>query len=188
AITLWWMWRRGTLWLFLAPAVLLISLAAFRHGNVWHEGAIWLVWIFALWIGFQREPSASLRDSLARRWILPVAASLLVVSAGQIAWTVRSYAYDISRPSSGSRELARALASPALGRGRIHIDGYRPVAALAYLPRNVFANLNGGGPAAYWPWDLSNRLVRNRPAAGLGGGPERGVRVAARTPRAGPPP
>lgn len=180
AITLWWMWRRGTLWLFLAPAVLLISLAAFRHGNVWHEGAIWLVWIFALWIGFQREPSASLRDSLERRWIVAVAASILVVSAVQISWTVRSYAYDISRPYSGSRELARALASPALGRGRIHIDGYRPVAALAYLPRNVFANLNGGGPAAYWPWDLSNRLVRNGRTAVWDGDPDWAVLSAER--------
>jgi hypothetical protein len=161
AISVYWLYKRQTLRFLLVPMAPLIALSAFRYHNVWHEGLIFLVWIFALWLGFQSPRSRFESPESGRRWTAALTAALLAVCVVQAVWAANAVAYDIRRPYSGSLALARFLHRPELLHARIHIDGFKPVAALPYFQRNIYANLNDGAPRAYWSWSTHNRLVKD---------------------------
>lgn len=157
AVTLVWLFRRRQLTLYLLPATLVLSIFAFRYANVWHQGIIFALWIFALWVSFDRRTRPA-EPSLLRLEALTSAGLLLVITI-QLVWTVKTYAYDIRRPYSGSLALSQFLKTLDLNGARIHIDGFKPVAALPYFDRNIYANLNGGENRSYWVWSSSNRLL-----------------------------
>lgn len=161
AISLYWLWRRGALTLLLIPLLLLIALSAFRYHNVWHEGIVFLVWIFALWLGFQKEASAGSPPPARTTETAFMTGALLLVCVVQWVWTAKTYSYDLRQPYSGSLALARYLKAHDCRGCRIHIDGFRGVAVLPYFDRNIFENLNGGGSASYWMWSRSNPILRD---------------------------
>jgi hypothetical protein len=161
AISLYWLWRRGALTLLLIPLIALIALSAFRYHNVWHEGNVFLLWIFALWLVFQREASAGPSPPARTTETTFMTAALLLVCVVQLVWTARTYSYDFRHPYSGSLALARYLKDHDCRGCRIHIDGFKGVAVLPYFDRNIFENLNGGGGASYWMWSMSNPILTN---------------------------
>lgn len=161
AISLYWLWRRGALTLLLIPLLLLIAFSAFRYHNVWHEGIMFLVWIFALWLGFQKEASTGSPPPAGTTKTAFMTATLLLVCVVQSVWTAKTYSYDLRQPYSGSLALARYLKARDCRGCRIHIDGFRGVAVLPYFDRNIFENLNGGGSASYWMWSRSNPILRD---------------------------
>ena len=158
AVTVVWLFRRRQLTLYLAPTIPLLAMFAFRYANVWHQGIIFALWIFALWVSFDERENAKTGSLRLERL---TAASLLLVIAIQIVWSAKTYAYDIRRPYSGSLALARFLGTLDLSGARIHIDGFKPVAALPYFDRNIYANLNGGENRSYWVWSRSNPLLQD---------------------------
>jgi hypothetical protein len=161
ALSLFWLWKRRALAPLLGPLVALLALSAFRYHNVWHQGIVFLVWIFSLWIAQDRQPAnASAPDHLT----VALMAALVLVCGIQILWTAKTYLFDWSQPYSAGPALARYLKTLDCPGCRIHVDGFKPLAAQPYFPRNVFANINGGSSASYWMWSRSNPLVKNAQA------------------------
>ena len=136
------LWRGRGLWIFLSSILILCTFGAGVYAQVWHQGLLFLAWLFALWISAGGgQPSK------------PALAALLVVIACQCYWTARSVAYDWNRQYSAGKQTARFIKGANLPRGNIYAVGYAAVAVKPYLARGEFA----GGPA-YWDWSVRNRL------------------------------
>ncbi len=156
ALSAWWFRRTRTLLLWALPTLALLTLAAVKYQNQWHDGIPFLVWVFALWVSLAQGPAGgwgSRLDSWARSGAYLAMAAVLVVQAG---WWWQTVRHDWTYPYSGSRQLAAWLeAQPA--SAELFAIGFHSLAALPYLDRNVYANNNGGG-AAYMHWSTSPRL------------------------------
>lgn len=53
-LSLWHFGKTRVLALFLLPLLVLGHLLAFVYSSPWHEGILFLLWIFCLWISFQK--------------------------------------------------------------------------------------------------------------------------------------
>jgi hypothetical protein len=141
----WWFAKRGVLLEWLLPTALLLLLFGMKYGNVWHQGTLLLVWLYALWLSFDG----------ARQPIVAAAASALL--ALQVSWTVAAWVHDWRAPYSGSRAAAAYLAQHGLDGRRIFALGFKSYAVLPYFRANFFANAPEGTGHAYYPW---NRRVQ----------------------------
>lgn len=154
-ISMWWFWTRRCLLLFALPAGALLTLFLVRYFSPWHAGTIFLVWVFALWVGLEsppREPRAAPR---ARRVMF--AASGLAL-AGQLVWTAMAVAYESSNSYSGSADVAAYIQDHHLDSQRIDLIGKWGVGVLPYFSRDIFANYNSGRGPAYFPWSSQQPL------------------------------
>ncbi len=130
--------------LFVLTASFLCITGATVYANVWHEGFLFLAWLFAIWIA-----AARIRPGRA------AVASLTLVIAVQCYWTARSVGYDWARPYSGSKAAAAFLQRSGIAARRLYGLGFVSTAVQPYFTHNVFRNFNGGGPA-YWDWSTRN--------------------------------
>ncbi|MDQ6746821.1 MAG: hypothetical protein M3010_01750, partial [Candidatus Dormibacteraeota bacterium] len=105
AVTLWWFWRTRTLLLFVLPALAVLLLFSVKYFNVWHEGTIFLLWVFVLWVSFARSPVDQRRPLPRQAATAAVLLSLVV----QVTWTANSVRYDWGHNYSGSRAMAAYL-------------------------------------------------------------------------------
>ncbi|MFN2452049.1 MAG: hypothetical protein ABR541_06835, partial [Candidatus Dormibacteria bacterium] len=85
-VTLWWLRRTRSLLLFVVPATAVLLLFSAKYFNVWHEGALFLLWVFALWVSFERSP---VRLG-SRRPRQAITAALLLSLLVQVSWTLNS--------------------------------------------------------------------------------------------------
>jgi hypothetical protein len=182
AVSLWWFRRRGVLALYLFPALALVVLFVFVHAAYWHQGVLFLAWVFALWQSFHR--AARDRDAA----IMTAAAVVLLVF--QISASIRTLRLDAARPYSGSKAAAQYLLAHRIDG--VFARGFSTPAVLPYLPYNPFVNVE----TSWYPWtdrayalqDLS-RVQRTAPRHVLVSlkfekhrMPIRGYRIVARFP------
>ncbi|MDQ4142948.1 MAG: hypothetical protein M3198_04245 [Actinomycetota bacterium] len=154
-----WFFRRArVLHLYVIPTLLLLAFFAFVHRAPWHEGVLFLVWIFTLWVGLQREVSANRLDERSR---LAALTMLVVVGVVQIAWTVRTAALDLEGPYSGSRELATYLQTNRIADSSIFGLDWAAVAVNAYFGRNIYSNYFPPDGVSYWEWSKKIAIVDN---------------------------
>ncbi len=141
------LWRgRGLLMLALS-GTLLCAIAGVIYSQVWHEGLLLLAWLFALWFSANRAK------------LTPLAlAALILVSAPQCWWTLKSVRYDWNHAYSGSRAAARFVRQHDLSAAGLYAIGYACTGLQPYFRRNIFANVNGGAPQAYWDWSTRNHV------------------------------
>lgn len=141
------LWRGRGLPAFVLSAASLIAIAGLIYSQVWHQGLLFLAWLFAVWISADRTRPG------------PAAiAALAIVILPQCYWTFESIRYDWIYPYSGSRAAAGFLRETNLNASRIFAIGYACTGIQPYFNRNIFANVNGGGPAAYWDWSVRNQV------------------------------
>jgi hypothetical protein len=169
-----WFWRTRTLLLWALPTASLVVLYVLRYYQEWHDGLPFLVWVFALWVSLtQPEDSARHLDPVLSRipplrraldaersaWLLRVGA--VGVLAGtlivQVVWWGQSYAFDLTRPYSGTRELAAYLADldPDL---EVYASSFHAIGALPYFEENPFDNYRDGELPGYFSWTLESEL------------------------------
>lgn len=149
------LWRGGGLIFFAIASGLLCTVYATIYVQVWHFGALFLAWIFALWISFGS-------GVLRRDYVAYAAGSAMaLVLAIQCYWTGSAVQYDWTKAYSGGQAAARGLHDLDLAHSRLYAIGYACVAIQPYFPHNVFANWNGGGPPAYWDWSTRNHANRD---------------------------
>lgn len=154
----WWFGRSRHLLLWLLPTTAIVVFSAVRYSNVWHQGSLFLVWIFALWVTLEAGAGRSRVD----RWSRAAAvAAIALVLAVQLSWSLRSFRFDYSNPYSGSRALAHYLKDDDLQDSVIYGTGFPSFAVLPYFDRNIFANYNGGSRPAFWFWSTRNTIVED---------------------------
>lgn len=141
------LWRGRTLVLFLISLVSLSAINGVIYSQVWHYGLVFLAWLIAVWIAADlvRPGRAAL-------------ASLVIVVCAQCYWTARSVAYDWDSAYSASREAAAYLKANGIVRSRLFAVGYACTGIQPYFPKNIFANIHGGGGPSYWDWSTRNHV------------------------------
>jgi hypothetical protein len=165
-VSCWWFWKTGTLFAFLFGTAMLSGVAGIVYSHVWHEGLLFVFWIFALWLSWERARVLALRVPAV------VLGAVLLVTAVQLYWSARTVMFDYRYPYSGSRDLAQYLRESGLDRSSIFAFGVKSISLLPYYDRNLFANYHGGRLPAFWFWSTENdmdgninRIGTDRPAS-----------------------
>jgi hypothetical protein len=157
-ISLWFFWRRRVLALYLLPTFWIIVFATYIYQAVWHRGTLFIVWVFAIWVGLQQHQKGSKQDSWSRLLLL---SALVLVCLVQLPWTVGSVRSDFSHAYSGSKAAARYIKAHSLDKGVLWGTGFSSVAILPYFENNIFDNYHKGLKPSFWLWSDSNDMVQN---------------------------
>jgi hypothetical protein len=157
ALSLWHFWRTRVLSLFLAPVLLMGHLFAFVYSSPWHEGILFLLWMFCLWISLAKTE----HDSREQNWNRPlVLAGLSLVLGIHLAWAYTAYTKDTRQTYSAARQVAEHLKSQTL-LSPIYATGFHSIAILPYFDRNIFANYQPRHAGAFWDWSRQNMLQQD---------------------------
>ena len=159
--SLWFFWRRKVLGLYLLPTFWIIVFATYIYQAVWHRGILFIVWVFAIWVGLQQHQEEDKRAPWSR---LVVISALAFVCVVQIPWTVGSLRSDFRGAYSGSKAAARYISAHSLDKGVLWATGFSSVAILPYFERNIFDNYHKGLKPSFWLWSDSNDMVQDSKA------------------------
>lgn len=154
-LSAWWFWRTRTLLLWALPTLALATLAAVKYFNLWHDGLPFLVWVFALWVSWTRTPKPGRATGLLRPGLLVALALVLPV---HLAWWAQTAAHDFANPYSGAEAAAEFLQETGLVEQEVWARSFHTIGLQPYFDRNIFANLHGGAPQAYWVWQAPSPL------------------------------
>jgi hypothetical protein len=163
AVSLVWFWRHRTLWEYVLPITGLLLLFALKHEEMWHQGMLFVLWVFAVWLGCERQSLGVCRGGARLRFLdklFPVVATLVAVI--QIGWSALTIHCDLTGPYSGSRQAAAYIKANNLQSKTIFVTGYHCAALLPYFQDNIFANFNDGRKPAFWWWSTNNPLIEER--------------------------
>ncbi len=163
ALSLVWFWRHQALWEYALPVGGLLLFFALKHVAAWHQGVLFLLWVFAVWIGCERHSVGIARGGARLRILDKVFPGVIVfVAAVGIWWSVRTIQCDLTGPYSGSRAAAAYIKAHNLRSKPIFLTNYHDIALLPYFQDNIYANLNDGRKPAFWWWSTSNPLVQEK--------------------------
>jgi hypothetical protein len=143
--------RRLTL-LYLLPLVSILGFLAVKYGNVWHQGILFYLWVFALWIRFDLD-----RNRAATKTAQIVLGLMTIVLAAQVYWATMASSYDFYHNYSGSYQAARYIKENRLENQKIFISGWKSVAIVPYFDRKIFFNLNQNSDLRTWFWSTRNQ-------------------------------
>ena len=150
-ITIHWLGKNNAALLYILPLLLLSTLFALKYKNFWHQGVLFLLWIFVLWISFEKYRKTEL-NLFARS----VIGCIGVVLAVQCFWCIKAVSYDLSNSYSGSYSLATFIKKNNLDKEKIYVSGWRNISVLPYFPKNIFYNHNSGSNHRFWNWSIYN--------------------------------
>lgn len=153
----WWFARRGVLALWAVPTLLVLLLAAMKYYSYWHDGMVFLVWVFAYWVGEHQYP----RHARLQPARVAGAAALLAVLAVQVGWWTNSVVYDWSQTYSASGATAAYLRENGLTDGEVVAAGFHSLAIAPYFHDNIFDNLSDGYRPTYYVWSSQPPLVED---------------------------
>jgi hypothetical protein len=140
------LWRGRGLLMFALSGAGLLLFNGLVYANVWHEGMLFLAWLFAIWISGERtEPKR-----------LALIAMTAVIGV-QVYWALDTAAFDWKSPYSGSRAAARYMRENGIVGSRVFGFGYACVGIQPYFSRNIFPNFRDGKPQSYFDWSESWR-------------------------------
>ena len=133
--------RTGLIWLYVGLNAPLLALALFK-ATYWHSGILFLVWVFCLWLSFDREKRASKTVEYA----------IGAVFAVQAIFGVYSIAHQISSTYSGAEAAAHYLKGTGEYRDRLFAIGFKAFALQPYFTNNIFAAQEHGRTDAFYAW------------------------------------
>ncbi|MBA2640781.1 MAG: hypothetical protein H0U77_12520 [Nocardioidaceae bacterium] len=152
-----WFWKSRALLVWLVPTVAVAMFSSVRYANVWHEGILVLIWVFALWVSLENQDRW--RHGGYGRVVRPgvAFAALALVMVLQLRWTVLSTRFDLDHVYSASHALAEYLKAEELTGGVIVGSGLETLSVQPYFEANIFDNYHNGSPAAFWVWSTNTR-------------------------------
>ncbi|HYX35762.1 MAG TPA: hypothetical protein VE954_21910 [Oligoflexus sp.] len=153
-LSLWHFWKTGTLSLFLWPVLIMGHLFAFVYASVWHEGILFLLWIYCLWISFEKSTPVV----ITRPYTL---ATICVVLGIHISWAVTAFRNDLKNNYSAAEQVAEYLKTRRASSPSIYATGFHSIAILPYFDHNIFANYDHHQDGAFWDWSLKNDMQHN---------------------------
>jgi hypothetical protein len=167
-LSLLWFWRRKVFALFLLGLFPLFLLFESRYYTAWHQGIVFLFWLFCLWLSFEGSAPGLERPKATAPLPLLVGLSLFAVAAIQADWAFRTACFDWTHVYSGSRDLAVYLKDKRLEGRRIFAKGFATFAVQPYFDRNLFANYRDGRMPAAFHWSVQNGIGRDRKLVWIG--------------------
>lgn len=151
AISVIWFFKNKLGLLYLMPLILLSILFGIKYRNLWHQGVLFLLWIFVLWLSYEKYRNVQLAG-LAKA----VMAGIAVVLTVQIYWCVDALGYDLYHNYSASHSVAKYIKANKLDKEDIYISGWKNISILPYFSKNIFSNHNNGSKHRFWNWSVNN--------------------------------
>jgi hypothetical protein len=152
---------RRVLHLYAVPTTVNLLFFAFVHRAPWHQGVLFLIWVFAFWVALSRPEGEGAGETRAVRIRRAALAMLAVVCLVQVSWSVRTALSDVNGSYSGSRELANYLKENKLEDSKIYAIHWASFALNPYFERNLFDNYRRPDDISYWDWSEANTMVEN---------------------------
>ncbi len=183
-LSLRWFWQRGVFLLFLLSTLSVLTLFSIKYYNSWHQGILFLVWIFVMWISFQRPQSEGNTGRLGGVTKKVVVGSILLVLGIQVFWAGAVSIADSRGPYSAGEDIAEYIRSHPLEHKKIYATTFWSTAIQPYFDENIFANHNHGKKPAFWRWSLGDNrnqaldeILKAQPDLLIIGRPEDDLRV-----------
>lgn len=159
--TLLWLGLKRTLLIYVIPVLGLLALFSIKYVNVWHQGIIFLLWIFALWVSIENAGYAKNAGEGLEKWLKRFVHILLaVVMLVHIYWSANSYIYDYFNNYSASREIADYIKANKLQDKKICAVSFHSISILPYFNNNIFDNYNNGEKPSCWLWSTKNMMPK----------------------------
>ncbi|GEO11273.1 hypothetical protein [Segetibacter aerophilus] len=146
-----WFFKNKSGLVYLLPLTLLCILFGLKYRNLWHQGVLFLLWIFVLWISYEKY-----RNENPKGLTKAVVAGMGVVFITQIYWCINAVTYDIYHNYSAGYSVAKYIKAKKLDQENIYISGWKNISILPYFSRNIFSNHNNGGEHRFWNWSIYN--------------------------------
>ena len=136
-ISLFWFWQRKALSLYLIPALVTLSFFTIILFRRWHGGIMFLIWIFALWISFEKRHVQRIESKLLKTLVI---LSIILVLCFQIFWSVGAAVNDFKNPYSAGKSIAHYIKDNKLEDKEIYATTYWSVSILPYFDNVIFDN------------------------------------------------
>ena len=149
--TVWWFFKNKLGLLYLMPLLLLSLLFGMKYRNLWHQGVLFLLWIFVLWISLSKHLKEK-PTGLSKAVIAGIGLVLTV----QVYWCIKAVSYDISHNYSAGYSVAKYLKANKLDKENIYFSGWKNISILPYFQKNIFSNHNNGSNHRFWNWSVHN--------------------------------
>jgi hypothetical protein len=151
-VVVYWFMKKGIATVYLLPLIIVLCFSAIVYSNVWHQGILFFLMIFVLWLSFDEEKTPK-QSVLLRN----VVYSVSVVLAIQVYWTILSFSYDFNKNYSASYQVASYIKKNRLEDEKIFVSGWKSISVLPYFDKNIFYNLNNGSDKRFWFWSTHNK-------------------------------
>jgi hypothetical protein len=153
AVSLAWFRRTGVLALYVVPTAAVLTLFVVAACWYHHEGVLFLVWLFAVWVSFRRYRSmGSVESQQAARLRRIFSALAACVFALHIYWACASIRNDLRYDYSGAKAVADYLKREGLDAKRIAVNDIYATAIAPYFDKNIFANFRNGRGTSFVVW------------------------------------
>jgi hypothetical protein len=148
-LSLIWFYCKQCLSIYLVPTLALLLLFSTRYCSPWHEGILFLVWVFALWQSFATPETNGFQRRYLRPAVMLCAGSVLLI---QCSWARTALFNDYQFAYSGGKSVAEFLRENKLDNTPIYATSFHSISVLPYFADNRFGNCNNGGKPCYWRW------------------------------------
>lgn len=161
-ITFLWLDTRHMLLTLLVPLSALLVLFSFVYKE-WHQGIVYLLWIFVLWISYEKKPESGPCSDMPQKLLSILQncllAVLIVVLSLHAYWGGTAVFNDINDRYSATEDLAYYIQDNNMVKNSIFRAGITTVGILPYFDENIFCNFNNGKKPCFWQWSQKNPLI-----------------------------
>jgi hypothetical protein len=120
-----------------------VGFSVLKYANAWHAGVLFLVWVFALWVGWGALRALASTD---RRMVVGSVAIIVLVN---VAYTLSAALREIREPYSAGPAAARHLVRD----DPVAAAGVKTFAVQPWFDANRFQNYHAGAPGmAHYAW------------------------------------
>lgn len=156
-LSLYWFILKKKLLVFVIPVAGLGALFTVIYANIWHQGSLFLTWLFVMWLSFQEQGEVSRH----RRDIGVAMTAVIVTILGfQVFWSIDSLNYDYAYNYSASKDVADFIKNNSLENKKIYMTGFHAISILPYFDRNIFCNYHNRNQPSFWIWSSANNIYR----------------------------
>lgn len=152
-----WFWKSRKILLYVLSTLSVLALFSIKYYNSWHQGVIFLIWVFVMWVSFEQSDKIITRLFLWCR--IGAKIVLLIVIGLQIYWSVTVSINDYKGAYSAGAAIAKYIKENNLEDKKICAISFWTTAVQAYFDKNIFINHNNGQKPSYWKWSTKSTRI-----------------------------
>ncbi len=147
---IWFSLTKRFLLFFLGSISLLVLFSIYY--NVWHQGTIFLFWIFVLWISLENKPRFEFAANLKN----PLLLSIVIILFIHVYWNAVAVKNDFKGHYSASESVANFIKENNYEGKSIHAYHFWSVSIQPYFKENVYTASRYFENKAFWRWTIGN--------------------------------
>lgn len=169
-ISLVWFWQNRLLLFYIISNIAILALFSIYY-NVWHQGVLFLIWIFTLWLSFYNEEKTIINSVIFNKSLkILMNLSVAIILISHIYWSAAAYINDYTHDYSAGKKIATYIKENKLQDKYLYSTQFWSISVLPYFEKNIFQTPNFNENASYWVWKKSNdysehpdSIIKKRP-------------------------